>query len=1527
MPLCLSSRLTVLDDSQEIDFSTCFQHTILYNVPSLILLLVGLPRLAYLAKRQSRFAPNALLFVQLAVLVGLAGLAVAQAVLVAGTDSFDNSLLIALVISAVSLIAAVAVQYLEHTKMPAPSTLLSVTFFFRVLASVIALHTYIRLHLNDTEPTFFALFVASGVLSVLAMVLTSIDQGHGDPNDLEENTASPFAKFSFTWLFPMLIRANKTTLDMDSISDTSKFLRIERLEKMRVELVGDADKGHVWLIVKGVFSKYWILLFLSILSGAASLVASFISPRLLSGLLNFVDGYSTQAPPGSVKAPVSDGLIFAIGMFIMSALSTMGSTYAYQLTMGIQQRVRIILQAAIYRKALAMSLSGRKDSSVGEIVNRMSVDTNDLVIATQSLNDIWLLPITIGFALYFLFSLLGWAAFAGLGVLILIAPAGIASGTVFGAQMKIKMGFMDTRVKVLNEMIAGMKSVKMLVLEEFFKAKVVALRNSEQGALRKLFVVLSFAVMNSAEVFLVLFCFVTYALISPAGSLTPSLVFVSLAYLNLLLQPLGQVMQLISTFSTALVAYRRISEFLDSVEYDNANLTRTLDALAPFAFAIKDASFKWGEAPAKPVADKDADAKKKSHDKDAKADAKADASAPPTITEKPETAAAATAGESLETVVVDDTSSAKSSTAAAIPFSLTDITLNLPRGKLTAIVGRVGTGKTTLLHAILGELEKTKGTAELHGSVAYAPQQPWIFNATFRDNITFGNEFDLKWYNKVVEACALTTDIEILKDGDSTKIGDKGVNLSGGQKARLALARAVYADRDIILLDDCLSAVDAHVDKHIFTQVLGPRGLLRKKSVLFVTHGVHHLAQCDEVALLKDGTVAEHGSFEQVMALQGEVFKLVTEFSTKKVDDNANSDLAVAKAHMRNRGRAAAGPQRSMTSESLVSSNGSLAVVPADSDDAVAAADTEDDDSSSGVVGWDVYMAYLKACGYTQLLFFVPLFLFSLGCMTIHTIWLEIMSSAVAKANTLGTSVDLAYYLGVYGGLSVVNAFAMGLLCVITMVIMSIRASRTFHTSLVERVLHAPMSWYDVVPAGRIVNRFSSDIDMLDLQIPLGMLNFTFGFGAILSTLVIMGITSPWVLVVMPFGTVYLYVIARFYLNASRELQRMASATKAPVYQKFEETLQGLVSIRAFQVENQFTADMAAAIDRNTRPAYLTPSLNRWLMVNSSILSSFFILGIGLIAVFMRGSTLAGLIGLGLTQAQQLTWTFRHFVMSLCDMETKMVAVERIRQYSQVPQEAPVETDLVTDAEWPATGQLEFNAYSTTYREGLDPVLRGVSIAIPAGCKVGVVGRTGAGKSSLTLALFRIIEALDGSITLDGVDIAKVGLRQLRSQLCIIPQDPMLFEGTIRDNLDPLNQHDDAALWRALELANMSEYVSGLDGKLLGEVAHGGSNFSAGQKQLVTLASAILRKRKIVIFDEATSATDAETDAVVQRTIRQEFADCTILTIAHRINTIRDSDRILVLDKGQVAEFDAPETLLKDPESLFTKLVRDSESQ
>ncbi|KAI9221388.1 P-loop containing nucleoside triphosphate hydrolase protein [Blastocladiella britannica] len=1411
--------------------------------------------------------------------------------------------------------------------MPSASTVLSVTFLFRVLAMLLTLHTYLRVLLNADQPLYFALFVSGLALSVLALVLSSLDQGRGSPNDVAENSASPFSKVTFSWILPMLFLARKQRLTMDNISDTNKLLRMERLEKLRREVTHGKSKGHLRLIINGVLSKYWPLVALSLLSSVASLAAAFVSPRLLLGLLDFVDAYSPLAASGTSKPPVSDGLVFAIGMFLMSVLGTMGETYADQLNMGLQSRIQGMIQSGILRKALALPLSELKESSVSEIITCMSTEAEDLADGIKDANNLWLFPLTFSLSLYFLYSQIGWAAFVGLTAFVVIAPVNYWTGIVGAEQMEIKTDLMERRTDIVKEMILCMKRIKLLVFEDFFRNKILSTRAKEEASLHTQYGTLAFysSIANIQENLVTLLCFFTYALISPPGSMTPSLVFVSLAYIGILLRPLSQAMRALIMFTNAKQAYHRINEFLDLEELGD-RVTRSTDAASPVAVKIADASLKWGVAAPR-------------HQDDALHDET------PSLPEKPVPVVADNG---------DDDDSDSSATAAARPraFSLTNLSLDILRGALVAVVGRVGTGKSSLLHGILGELDITAGSIELHGSVAYAPQHPWILNASIRDNITVGHEFDLQWFTKVVDACALTHDLEGLSEGDLTFVGDKGVNLSGGQKARIGLARAVYADRDIVLLDDCLSAVDAHVDRAIFNKVLGPNGLLHAKTVILVTHGTHHLAQCDHVVLLKDGTIAEQGPLEQVIEMQGDVYRLLVEFSTKTMA----AAPAAARQQQQQQQQMSQHPRSLLATARLFSQlslggadDDVVATVSADHDAELVAllaqqkqqqqqqehqqqqqqqAKRDDDDMGTGGITWDVYQTYLKACGIRYYAYMVPLFIMCIAVASFQSDWLESMSSAVAAAKTRGKIVDLVYYIGIYAAFTLTNLFTLFGIGYIGMNIMAAHASRKLHTDLLNTVMRASMSWYDMVPAGRILTRFSTDIDTLDVEIPTSLMNFVLSAGMILSTMLILSISSPWVLVLYPFGAMYLYQVAQLYLNASRDLGRLQLATQAPVYQKVEESLHGLVSVRALGHQPHVTADIAAAMDRSTRLTYLTPSLSRWLELSTSMLASCFILCIGLVAVLTRGTALSGYIGLGMTQAQALTWKFNALIVTFCRLETKMVSVERIQQYSQVPPEAPADSDFVMDAdkEWPAHGKIEFKEYWTTYRSDLEPALTDLSIAIPAGCKVGVVGRTGAGKSSLTLALFRIIEATSGCITLDGVDIAKVGLRQLRSQLCIIPQDPMLFKGTIRDNLDPLNQHDDAALWRALELADMSEYVSGLEGKLLGEVAHAGSNFSAGQKQLITLASAILRKRKVVIFDEATSATDAETDAVVQRTIRQEFKDCTILTIAHRINTIRDSDRILVLDKGQVAEYDAPETLLGNPKSLFAQLVRDSES-
>ncbi|KAI9189465.1 hypothetical protein H9P43_000898 [Blastocladiella emersonii ATCC 22665] len=1443
---------TAVLDPRVLDFTPCFQQAVLLNVPTAVMLLLGGPRLFFLANRKSRFPPSNRLYLELLLLLGAVVLAVIT--VVASDEDMDASVLVAQIGSVVALLSASPIVWLEHTKLPAPSSLISVFWLLRTIAGGLALRTYVRLGTVTTSPTYFYLFLASTLVSLAATLVGAVPTcARRDAlNTSPEHTASVFSRITFSWLFPLLRTANRKTITIDDVYETPRFLATGRLEPLYQELAATAEsKTAINQLTFGVVARFWTTFALVMLGNAAYLVFNFATPAFLNGLIGFVEA---SAPSSVATPPIGDGLIFAIGLFLSTNFSTISNNYALQLVTKLQLRMRTVLMTAIYRKALVLSLGERGKSSVGEIVTRMSVDTGHVVAFLVQVNEVWMVPITAALSLNFLWDLLGPAALSGLLVMAVISPIVRWSTGIYMRENKIKLDTMDIRIKLVNEVIAGIKTVRLYGLEEYFTAKLIALRDTEQAALRRRWKAFSFVVgvNNSSQIMIILVTFGFASLLAADKPLTPQRVFVSLSYLNLFLNTLGSIFNMIGTGGTALVSYRRIGQFLDAQEIDAAAVDRSTDASGPVAIRICDGRFQWATA-----ADDDAD----------------------------ETAPAAT-------------------------FELKGINFTLGRGKLTAVIGRVAEGKSALLHAILGEMRKLDGSVTVRGSIAYVPQSAWIFNGTLRENIVHCSPYDEAWYHRVVEACALVPDVRAMANGHDTLIGDRGVTCSGGQQARISLARAVYANRDIYLIDSALAAVDSMVSTHIFTHVFGPRGLLRGKSIVFVTHGVHHLAQCDEVVLLKDGAIVESGSFDDLMDRRGDVYALVTEFSA--VDRSSPSGDA-------------ADPALSTADSALTIAE------PEQVDDKCtlsppATAQQQDDDSLTGTVTFAVYAAYLRACGTYGLALFIPAFLIGNGITSLHSYWLNVMSTAV-NAATPDRPVDLGYYLGVYGGLTALNVVAMWLVAHASLTVMSVTASRVLHANLIARVMRAPLSWFTVVPAGRIVNRFSSDQTDLDEAIPFSLLNFVFMAGTVIVAIVLVGISAPVVLALVPFAGAYLYFLARYYLTASRELKRIDSSTIAPIYHKFEESIHGLVSIRAYAVHAEYAAQMADAFDRNNRARYLSVSLSRWLSVHSSALASLFILGVGLAAVATRGSIAAAMVGLAISQAQELVWAFRKMVTATCDLENEMVAVERVLQYSSVDQEAPAKTNVVLPANWPTAGAVEFRNFSATYRPELPPVLRDINVSIAPGSRVGIVGRTGSGKTSLTLALFRIIEATRGSISIDGLDLSTLGLADLRSHLCIIPQDPQLFAGPLRANLDPLGAHDDAAVWRALELAHMRDRVAGLDGKLHAAVATGGSDFSSGERQLLSLAAAILRKRRVVIFDEASGSLDAETDAVIQKTIREEFDGCTVLTIAHRIGTIIDYDKILVLDHGEVAEFDTPAALLEKADGLFAKLVADSQSR
>ena len=712
---------------------------------------------------------------------------------------------------------------------------------------------------------------------------------------------------------------------------------------------------------------------------------------------------------------------------------------------------------------------------------------------------------------------------------------------------------------------------------------------------------------------------------------------------------------------------------------------------------------------------------------------------------------------------------------------LKNINMRVDPGTLVSIVGQVGSGKSSFLMAMLGEMEKHRGDAKLQGSVAFVPQIPWIQNATLRDNILFGVPYNPHRYQDVLRACALESDILILPTGDQTEIGEKGINLSGGQKQRVSLARAIYQDADVYFLDDTLSAVDAHVGQHIYQEVIGPNGLLKNKTRIFVTHNLSYVSESDYIAMFDHGTIVEQGEYNAVLRNSGEITHLIDTFvttghtsgtSATHYDDKAspisteNIDLPIESK--------SADPDKSEKTGNII----------------------DEEKADTGRVSLKVVYVYIKAIGLILSCIITVLFVLSYTASGGTSIWLAYWSNQYVvnpntsnnASNATGPAVGL--YLGVYALLGVLQGvfsstsaylFAIG----------AVYASRDLHKILLLNVVRLPMSFFDKTPIGRIVNRFSKDIYLIDETIPMSINDFIGTFFSVLMTIIIISYATPlFLIVVIPMIIFYLFV-QRFYVCTSRQLKRIESITRSPVYSHFQESLSGVSTIRSYKKQDSFIQENEDRVDRNQEVYYPSVCANRWLAIRLELIGHSVVFFAAISAVVSRelSITNAGLIGLSISYALMITEDLNWLVRMMSDLEANIVAVERVKEYAELEREAsPVTEKIILPDNWPQRGLVEFKKYSVKYREDLDLVIDNLDLEIADGQKLAIVGRTGAGKSSLTLALFRILEATGGSILIDGVNIADVGLDDLRSRLTIIPQDPVLFSGTIRSNLDPFGE-------------------------------------------------------------------------------------------------------------------------------------------
>lgn len=1217
------------------------------------------------------------------------------------------------------------------------------------------------------------------------------------------------------------------------------------------------------------------------------------------------------------------------------------------------------------------------DSQVntGTIINLMAVDSFKLSEICGYLHFLWATsPVQLVICILLLYRILGSTSFISIAIMILAMPLNYYIARQFSRTQKKCMAATDGRIHTTNEVLQNIRIIKYFAWEQRFSAIVDEKRAVEVRAIRNKYILWTCAAGFWFGIPLVIafFSFMLYTLVEKKP-LIPSVAFTALSLFGILRIPLDQLADMIAHVQESKVSVDRIEEFLNEEETDKYEQLSQVekDQRGQTLIALEKATFTW-------------------------------------------------AGKN---VLTDKDSAA---------FRLIGIDTKFHVGGLNVIAGPTGSGKTSLLMALLGEMTFLEGKLSVPGgrsredlridpetslteSVAYCAQQPWLINDNIKQNILFSAPYDEDRYRSVIAACALERDLEILEKGDATLVGEKGITLSGGQKQRISLARALYCNSRHVLLDDCLSAVDSHTAKHIFENcILGP--LMFGRTCILVTHNV---ALCvpfaQHVVVLAKGRVAAHGSPEEVM-------------SSGLLGDEASRSKPSSKHGTRHHSReqSGAGPDGDghpkMTNGAAQEPNGK-APVSQESKTAIMngqdeKANTRTEGKTTGRVKLSVMKMYLGAMGpWYFWIIALALFVGQQVSSITTTVWIrqwansyslqktassqlqnhalaarysgstghfmqtsyltpgtctwDFMQLPVSRSN--GTvlvlehpaEVNVSYYLGVYALLGLlyisVSMAREGLLFY-----GSLTASKKIHTQLLVSVTRAKFKFFDSTPLGQLMNRFSKDLEVVDQEVAPIAVGVLGCLATVISIVVLISVITPRFLIAAFFISITYFFIGKFYLSSSTDLKRLESVQRSPLYQQFGETLSGVTTIRAYGDEKRFIRDNQLRVDTHHRPFIYLWAANRWLAMRVDTAGAMVSFFAGVFIVMSVGKIDAGAAGLSLTYAVTFTENVLWLVRLYSANEQNMNSVERVKEYLDVDQEAKaILPDSRPDANWPSQGNIGFINYSTRYREDLQPVLKGITFSISAAERVGVVGRTGAGKSSLALALFRGLEADEGKIVIDGVDIGLIGLQDLREAITIVPQDPTLFTGTIRSNLDPFNLFTDEEIFTTLRQVQLIDSpISGpssadatpvvanvptppdslqpddvskdLDADDLGlskkltntrenanvfkdlssPIAESGSNLSQGQRQLLCLARALLKAPRVLLMDEATASIDYATDAKIQDTLRM-VKNSTIITIAHRLQTIVDYDKVLVLDKGEVIEFDSPWALLSKEKGIF----------
>ncbi|XP_039524028.1 ATP-binding cassette sub-family C member 9 isoform X7 [Pimephales promelas] len=1386
--------------------------------------------------------------------------------------------------------------------------------------------------------------VEINVIRVRKYVFFANPQRVKPPEDLQDlgvRFLQPFvnllSKATYWWMNPLIIGAHKRPIELKKIGKLpiamralTNYLRLKDSYEEQRNTEDPEKSPSIW---KSMYRAFGGSILLSSTFRYMADLLGFAGPLCISGIVEHLNN-STEIDKTNKTGNMTFGVYFmsstellqntsvlAVLLFLALVLQRTFLQASYYVTIETGINLRGALLAMIYNKILRLSTSNMSmgEMTLGQINNLVAIETNQLMWFLFLCPNLWAMPVQIIMGVILLYYLLGDSALIGAGVILLLAPVQYLIATKLADTQKSTLDYSTDRLKKTTEILKGIKLLKLYAWENIFCDRVEETRGKELTSLK------TFALYTSMSIFLnaaipiaaVLATFVTHAYIEEVR-LSPAKAFASLALFHILVTPLFLLSTVVRFAVKALVSVQKLSEFLQSDEIGDDSW-RNGDMSMPLEVGKK---YKY-QGDTKAI-NRKGRYRMDNYEQPMRRQLR------PTETED-------------VAVQVNDGFFTWGSNLA----TLSDINIRIPTGQLTMIVGQVGCGKSSLLLAMLGEMQTISGKvfwskmpdceilfdeniSKNRYSVAYATQKSWLLNATVEENITFGSPFNKQRYKAVIDACSLQPDIDLLPFGDQTEIGERGINLSGGQRQRICVARALYQNTNIVFLDDPFSALDIHLSDHLMQE-----GILKflqddKRTLVLVTHKLQYLIHADWIIAMKDGSVLREGTLKDIQTHDVELYEHWKTLMNRH-DQELEKDTELESQTTL---------ERKTLRRAFYSREAKNQIDDEDEEEEVE--EDEDDNMSTTTsrrskIPWKLCCRYLSSGGFLMVFLMVSSKLAKHSVMVAIDYWLAAWTSSnplnqiPADSFLNGTNYTKNYdatqiaehrsYVPVFIILCGA-AIALCLITSLTVEFLGVAAATNLHHDLLNKIIHAPIRFFDVTPLGQILNRFSADTNIIDQHIPPTLESLTRSTLLCLSAIGVIAFVTPAFLIALVPLAVAFYFIQKYFRVASKDLQDLDDSTQLPLLCHFSETAEGLTTIRAFRHEARFKQRMLELTDTNNTAYLFLSAANRWLEVRTDYLGAVIVLTAAVAAIWT--SSQSGLVGLGLTYALTVTNYLNWVVRNLADLEVQMAAVKKVNSFLSTESEnyeGSMDVSQVPE-DWPQHGEIKIHDLCVRYDCLLKPVLKHVNAHINPGQKVGICGRTGSGKSSLSLAFFNMVDVFEGKIVIDGIDICKLPLQTLRSRMSIILQDPVLFSGSIRLNLDPECTCTDDRLWEALEIAQLKNMVKALPGGLDAVVTEGGENFSVGQRQLFCLARAFVRKSSILIMDEATASIDMATENILQKVVMTAFADRTVVTIAHRVHTILTADLVIVMKRGSIMEYGKPEILMEQEDSLFASFVK-----